>query len=897
MKQLLKFAVAAIAAVAAVLGTYAQPSALTYQQAVQLVKTQRTDSANLAADFYAATITDFVHDGISPVDSLNIPSWVMGDSQKMLVFVDEYPGARWTHPCTYYYVTGNLNNAQVHAIGGLRPPFINLIPMDVQVSESDYAHLPNHPDMSHVPGQCVYETGTHVLLLVDLLNGGSYKKSNTQSWNECAALYDLLVNRYRIPKANVHVFMGTAEYGEDEFGYWVPTDTIMFDDNGNPVPLLRDLDGDGENDVQFTSDLGAYEDYCTAMASTLDEGDIEHLFFCYIGNSNIYPADNGDEAQTNTGIFAGELNMAFWLKAQKQSFMFACPYASKFMRHISHRDNVVLMGTQYAFDSDFEATIHGEDLFFIYWLNALAGYYVTAPLLPADADYNKDGYVSFYEAFAFAHYKHSDGGASYESIPGSLIKELSFDMNSRTELKVHQGESYNSPDIWMRNDSDGFVNQAQGRIYVSENSRTKYIYVRVHNDGNNTYSEGNRYLYLYWQKPRMGMDFHLPSSGYNDYGGLIDWVTVTDSIMSGSSKIMQYQWYIPDSLVAFAQANGGLLPITLIAQVYAEDGGNILTPVDYAKSTKVVFNPEKGKRVDQLNGFTLTRYQEHIVPITFDQGISSISVPWQDGNYDMFGNLNIDLSFSQGSPVSEMSYDSNYFAVSGNGSQRLRILSSGGQISNIPTTGTNMVDFDCRRYGNQFQSHPYLNEAFGLEFYDDRMNLVDGIDFVCEMDSVDVSQPIIDPGIVVHGMPGGGYLLTAQNVNTNDELSWYDNNQNDMGHNGQVEIMRDNASGTITLEVCRGGENMYASVSLDNVVRISDVTMSDGSIRVSLTAPACSGYRILVNSTLQPALNRLLLVDSGATEVVFAAPEVIGSPFVVTLLEGETVVDSKQIMQ
>ena len=61
---------------------------------------------------------------------------------------------------------------------------------------------------------------------------------------------------------------------------------------------------------------------------------------------------------------------------------------------------------------------------------------------------------------------------------------------------------------------------------------------------------------------------------------------------------------------------------------------------------------------------------------------------------------------------------------------------------------------------------------------------------------------------------------------------------------------------------------------------------------------AIAAVAAVLGTYAQPsALNRLLLVDSGATEVVVAAPEVIGSPFVVTLLEGETVVDSKQIMQ
>lgn len=900
MKKLTKLALLVIITAMAWLDTTAQQLTLTVQQAVQLIKSQRTDSANLTADFYAARVADFVHDGISFVDTVNIPSWVIGGELKNLVFVDETPGAKWVHQCSYYYVSGTQTSPLVYRLEGLLPPLgVNLQPMDVKLDESNFASIPSiAPTHPQFPGDVQMETGTHVFLLVDVVNQTSYEKTNTQSWKESAALYNVLTRRYRIPKSNIHVLMGSIEYGEDENGYVSPSDTVMYDDQGNRVPLIKDLDGDGLSDVESGSDLGDYENLCDSLSGIYNEGDIEHLFFCYIGNTRIYPETyDGNAAQTNTGIFAGELNMAFWLKAQKQTFMFDCPFASTFMHYISHRENVVLMGTQQEFDPDFLVSDHGEDLFFKYWLNALAGYNVNYPETTVNSDINLDGYVTLFEAFKYAKDNHPSSRATCESMPSGLVKELSFDLNTRTDLKVHQGSGYNSPDIWMRNDSDGFVNQTQGRIYASNNNRVKYIYIRVHNDGRNTYRENDRFIYLYWQKPSMGKAFRILENHNPDNGNFIDYVAITDSIASGSSIIVQCQWYLPDNLLSYAQTNGGLLPITLIAQVYNYEG-EISAPQNYAKTTKIVFNPDQGKYVYENDGLSMARYIKNSVPISCAREISRIAVAPHGSNYNMFGNMNIGLKFSDNCPISQMYYDNDYFSVDNGDSQRLRILASGSDIFGMPTTTDKAVNFSCHRNNTLQVIHPYYHEDFGLEFYDNQMRLIDGMDFVCEIDSVDMQQIVVGPGIGVHSMQGGSLMLTAQNVTTDDELNWYDNNLENIGNNEQVVIQPDDASGIVTLQVCRNNNVSYSSVDLSSLVRISDVTYTQhGSIKVTLTAPSMENFSVTATSALHPATSTQVQLTNGNTEVVVPVPTGAIGPLVITLLRGDLVLDSRQIVK
>lgn len=899
MNNKAKLALAVIVAVAASLATNAQQVMLTMQQALQLVKAQRTDSANLSADFYAAPTTNFVFDDISPVDTVNIPTWVLGGGLKNLIFVDEAPNAKWIHPCSYYYVSGTQLNPLIYKIEGLLPPSsLSLQPVDVKLDEANFSFIPTiSPTHPLAPGEVQMETGTHVLLLVDVVNRRPYGKSNTQSWNECAALYNVLTKRYRVPKSNIRVLMGSIEYAENENGILQPSDTVMYDSQGNPVPLIRDMDGDGENDVMFGSSLYDYETLCDSLSGCYNDGEIEHLFFCYIGNAYTYPTmDDGEEAQTNTGICAGELNLAFRLKAQKQTFMFDCPFAFTFMHDISHRENVVLIGTQNEYDPDFLVSDYGEDLFFKYWINALAGYNVNYPAIEVESDLNLDGYVTLHEAFKYAKNNHPYSGARYESIPSKLIKELSFDLNNRTDLKVHQGDSYNSPDIWIRNDSDGLVNQTQERIYVSENNRIKYIYVRVHNDGRTTYREGNRHIYLYWQKPCMGMRFSLPENYIPDYGGFIDYITITDTLTSNSSRIVQYQWYVTDDLLTYAQANGGLLPLTLIAQVYDDDCGNILTPQDYAKTTKIVFNPEMGTLINENNGYLVSSYIKNNVPITFSQSVSNIAVSYHGANYNIFNQKDIGLKFSTNNPVSQMIYDSDYFSVDNSDSQKLRILSSGSQISDIPTTMTNFVELYSKSNRALQLSHPYYHNDFGLEFYDNQMNLIDGIDFICEIDSFNISNP--NPGIGVHSMPCGTFTLEAQNVKEGDELNWYDNDLECLGHKKEIEILPGEAQGLIILQVCHDGDMSYASVDLTGLITISDAFfMQDGNIQVTLTSPVSDNYSILVTNALRPTVHELVQIAKGGTKADVSIPQGVNGPFIISLLNGDIVLDSRQIMK
>jgi serine protease len=105
-----------------------------------------------------------------------------------------------------------------------------------------------------------------------------------------------------------------------------------------------------------------------------------------------------------------------------------------------------------------------------------------------------------------------------------------------------------SPDIWVRNQNDGTVNQVhENPAYSSENP--VYVYVRVHNKGEET-STGNERLYLYWAKA--GTDLKWPE--YWTGGVSVDNIPMGGElgdqnipvIETGEETILTFAWPVPN---------------------------------------------------------------------------------------------------------------------------------------------------------------------------------------------------------------------------------------------------------------------------------------------------------------------------------------------------------------
>ncbi len=285
MKSFIKLALTALVAIMASLGSSAK-MILTYQQAVQLVKAHRTSQSldNDSVNFYAAQTDTVINNYCCPISG-TIPSpWASNTYGKILVLVDEKPLDLWRYDCSYYYlprVVNDLNNVQIIMYEGkMAPNHVNLTSIDINLVSPVRARIPqnlaNSPAFPPSLNSPNIGNGNQTQVLI-MVSHYSDLSVFTNWWNNCASLYCVLTQVYNIPKQNIHLFMG------DEI-----STTYMYDSNGDSIPMLRDLDGDGINENIQPFGYGALDDFRDDVADSLALAGVEHLFTFYIGNLGAY---------------------------------------------------------------------------------------------------------------------------------------------------------------------------------------------------------------------------------------------------------------------------------------------------------------------------------------------------------------------------------------------------------------------------------------------------------------------------------------------------------------------------------------------------------------------------------------------------------------------------------
>ncbi|MCH8546981.1 MAG: zinc-dependent metalloprotease [Cryomorphaceae bacterium] len=147
-------------------------------------------------------------------------------------------------------------------------------------------------------------------------------------------------------------------------------------------------------------------------------------------------------------------------------------------------------------------------------------------------------------------------------VHGSLahIQSNQQNFSSDLDLKIRSGtddygeEPYNkrftlwkSPDIWVRNQPDGFQNQVhQNPYYDSINNNPVYVYVRVTNNSCENFL-GDGHLKLYWAKASTALNW--PSHWINafqsgiPFGNLIDSVEL-NGISQWSEGVFEFEWHL-----------------------------------------------------------------------------------------------------------------------------------------------------------------------------------------------------------------------------------------------------------------------------------------------------------------------------------------------------------------
>jgi len=344
-------------------------------------------------------------------------------------FIDDAPGANWSHPCRYVFITPDLSSTRV--IDALRP-------LTVEGPDADPGPYGMELLIPFVPpspkfAPAVKSSGSTNPILVGaadshnyalLISGGNTTNNNTDRyWRDTAYLYSTLIQKYGYAKSNVIVLVadGTNPAIDHLNFNYTPPDSYWAS-----TPL--DFDGDDECDITGDATATTVSNTFLNLQSRLTPQDQLLIFVTDHGG----PTSGGGDWDVELCLWNGEVLRDHDLQALTEPI--ACPilfvmeqcYSGGFTDNLGQPNRAITTaaphnGTSYAMGYPFYF-----DQWSYFWTAAVRGFFPSnnVPWIdgaPCNADYNADGYVSFREASIFANAnKYEEEHPTYQEVPDFL---------------------------------------------------------------------------------------------------------------------------------------------------------------------------------------------------------------------------------------------------------------------------------------------------------------------------------------------------------------------------------------------------------------------------------------------------------------------------------------------
>lgn len=902
MKSFIKLALAAVVVIMASLGASAQ-SELTYEQAVSLVKAQRTDSANAVANYYATTVTELINDGRCQLNETPTETWATNGSDMILVYADDQPWLDRNYRCTYYYMpkeVTSLSDVPVLSFaGGHYPTGLSMQKVDVRISGNCHAVMNPFINMrEQLPNlrQGVFLDTINTKVILTAFYGDTDERS-TRQWNTCSALYKLLLQRFGIPKSDIRIFINDLPDGPYRATMIGPDNTIIF------VP--RDYDGDGiDEDVYFSLDSV----YLATIADSKQKA-IDHLFlydcfggFYSTGMGTQYPTDlfglqNWQAEDYLHEIDAGILNVmtdGWWIDTR-----YGCKSLGDYVSTQYWKEPPVITGEPSRSDeTELDASYNP---FMFAWLGALNGSNLLTNEVIA-SDLNEDGHVSMWEAYQCAK-DSTNLDRRIVASEDTLARILSFDQAPRpARLLVRRFESdtlgtasiapvvtWNSPDIWLRDTDDGVTYQEQGCVKVNSDDTEKYIYVRMKNTGKLPYVTQNKYLHIFWELGNLS-SFRAPDDWIQpSLYGYLQPVNLTQTIAPDTCLVVEIPLQLTSDMINLADDYNGILPINIYAKI--DNNPGCIEP-DHTQPRKslIRFNADDGVPfIIQTNPLRIKHMVRTTIPVYLASIDGSIGMLAQDSTTNnTYGSMYVqfpeNMDITGLTPVNAVYQGDNKFLMSG---------------SNANILGFNEEDIEDNMlfYYEKEASHLPMNDIsqiWHIVVRDQSGSIVDGTAV-----QFDIYGTGFGPGGPIIGVGDGGNgttELTALNTSPGSTYEWYSDAGELIGTNATETIEARDAHGNVLLRVQEqeDGRVGYASVNLDEVVFISSVNSLPGcGIEIFFSRPVPANASISVTSIFSAEAVASVTVPTESSSATLQIPG--GGLYVVSLLVNGELVDVRQI--
>ena len=307
-------------------------------------------------------------------------------------FIDELPYGSWAHDCQYLFVNENGMTIRHHSY----PP--------KNIGEWNLLSTPSHTIPNHLGSRLLASSMNNISSQDNhsyavIISGGIEPAYNHwRYWNDCSFMYKTLVNKYNYMDSHIIVLM--ADGTDPSYDQFVDYSYFI------SSPL--DLDGDGDDDIQYSATKQNITHVFDSLANVITQED--QLF--------VFTTDHGGLTMDSTTTvmclwnheyitpteFNQELNKTH---ANIISIVMEQCNSGGFLPELEAKNRIIVTAcrsdqSSYAYG----ATGEDYDKFSFLWTSAMNGEDPYSE--KAFADYNGDGVVSFQEAFRYASTREID---------------------------------------------------------------------------------------------------------------------------------------------------------------------------------------------------------------------------------------------------------------------------------------------------------------------------------------------------------------------------------------------------------------------------------------------------------------------------------------------------------
>ena len=381
-------------------------------------------------DIYSVNDTIDASDTIKLIGSRII---MPPQGRNWMFFVDEKPLANWAHPCKYVFI--NINTGLCNIINSNMPAInIKMIAIKI-VPRTGYSNK----DIFRIEKQRTQCTLEHNYAVI-ISGGANCEDNHERYWNDCAAIYSMLVNKYGYDRNKIYVIISDGTNpGNDRHRDANP---LRMPEIYDSSPL--DLDDDGLDDIQYAATKANISYVFNSLSNIITTEDDVFIFTTDHGDTtNNQSVLNlwHDEVMTRAE-FAVEVNKIN--NARAINILMEQCFSGGFLSVLCGNNRVVMTACSNNEESH-SLQNRSYDEFCYHWISAMNG--ATPSGVIVNADSNNDEYVSMKEAFDYAvdndnqseHPQYCSDGTQGEcfSFDGIMPIHITADVTWNTPLDIN----------------------------------------------------------------------------------------------------------------------------------------------------------------------------------------------------------------------------------------------------------------------------------------------------------------------------------------------------------------------------------------------------------------------------------------------------------------------------